>query len=153
MLRLRPNTCPHPYNILRCTFRPPTCVVRYRAAWACRPGCRLQNHTWWPLQRVTQYVFLRQARTPEPPKSGGTGGPPGPPDIDGLPLEIIGFRERGGGPVGHPQGVQVRPLIRNQKMLPKEPPRRCTLQNHMFDLMSMGFRSIDTRSNLIWELI
>ncbi len=31
----------------------------------------------------------------------------GAPDIVGLSWEIIGFRNRGYGPAGHPQGVQV----------------------------------------------
>ena len=46
-------------------------------------------------------------------------GAPGPPDIVGLSLEIIGFRNWGGGPVGHPQGAQVKTLIFNIKYLPK----------------------------------
>jgi hypothetical protein len=46
-------------------------------------------------------------------------GAPGPPDIVGGSSEIIGFRNRGGGPVGHPQDVQVETLILNMKCLPK----------------------------------
>ena len=46
-------------------------------------------------------------------------GAPGPPDILGLSWEIIGFRNRGGGQVGRPQGVQVKMLILNIKRLPK----------------------------------
>ncbi len=46
-------------------------------------------------------------------------GAPGPPDIVGLSKEIIGFPNRGGGPVGHPQGVQVDTLILNRKSFPK----------------------------------
>ncbi len=33
--------------------------------------------------------------------------------------EIIGFRNWCGGPVGHPQGAQVKTLIFNMKYLPK----------------------------------
>ncbi len=50
----------------------------------------------------------------EPPKPAGSGGPT---FIFGLSWEIIGFRNRGGGPVGHPQGVQVKTLILNIKCL------------------------------------
>ncbi len=46
-------------------------------------------------------------------------GAPGPPDIVGLSWEIVGFRDRGGGPVGHPQGIQVKTLILNIKCLPE----------------------------------
>ncbi len=42
-------------------------------------------------------------------------GAPGPPDIVGPSEEIIGFQKRGGGPVGNPQGVQVKTLILNIK--------------------------------------
>ena len=50
-------------------------------------------------------------------------GAPGPPDIVGLSWEIIVFRNWGGGPVGHPQGVQVKNANFQYKMLPKGPPR------------------------------
>ena len=46
-------------------------------------------------------------------------GAPGPPDILGRSSGIIGFRNLGGGPVGHPQGAQVKTLIFNIKYLPK----------------------------------
>ncbi len=59
------------------------------------------------------------ARTPGTPQNRPEMGAPGPPDILGLSSEIIGFRNRGGGPVGHPHGVQVKTLILNVKCLPK----------------------------------
>ncbi len=54
----------------------------------------------------------------EPPKSAGNEVP-GPPDIVEQAQEILGFRNRGGGPVDHPQGVQGRTLIFNIKYLTK----------------------------------
>ena len=59
------------------------------------------------------------ARTPGNPQNRPELGAPGPPDIFGLSSEIIGFRNRGWGPVGRPQGVQVKTLILNIKCLPK----------------------------------
>ncbi len=47
---------------------------------------------------------------------------PGPPDIVGLSSESIGFRNRVGGPVGHPQGFQVKTFFLNMKCLPKNHP-------------------------------
>ncbi len=41
-----------------------------------------------------------------------------PPDIVERPQEIVDVRSRGGGPVGHPQGVQGKVLIFNFKYLP-----------------------------------
>ena len=52
-------------------------------------------------------------------------GAPGPPDIVGLSWEIIGFRNRGGGPAGHPQGVQVN-AYSQYKVPPQGPPRILT---------------------------
>ncbi len=46
-------------------------------------------------------------------------GLPGQPDIVGMSSEIIGFRNRGGGPVGLPQDVQVRTFFFNIKCLPE----------------------------------
>ena len=43
-------------------------------------------------------------------------GAPGPPKIVGLSYEIIGFQNRGGGPVGRPEGVQFEALILNIKL-------------------------------------
>ncbi len=60
-------------------------------------------------------MFFRPARAPEPPQNQPEMGAPGPPDIVGLSQEIIGYRHRGGAPVGHPQGVQVKTLILNMK--------------------------------------
>ncbi len=54
-----------------------------------------------PPQRANKYVFVKPARTPRT-KIGRKWGPRAPPDIVGLSYEIIGFRDRGGGPVGHP---------------------------------------------------
>ncbi len=42
-----------------------------------------------------------------------------PADIVEQPQEIVDFQSRGGGPVGHPQGVQSKTLIFNIKYLPK----------------------------------
>jgi hypothetical protein len=59
--------------------------------------------------------------SPDPgnPQNRPEVGAPGPPDILGLSKEIVGFRNRGGGPAGHPQGVQVKTLIPNIKCLPE----------------------------------
>jgi hypothetical protein len=66
-------------------------------------------------------------------------GAPGPPDIVGASSEIIGFRNRGAGPVGHPQGVQVKPRILNIKCLPKGH-RECDIKRELYGLAA------DTRS-------
>ncbi len=42
---------------------------------------------------------------------------PGPQDIVGVSEEVIGFRNRGGGPVGHPQGVQCLFSIQNASQM------------------------------------
>ncbi len=63
-------------------------------------------------------VFLKPAQTPATPKISRKWGPRTP-NVVGQPSEIIGFRNRGGGPVGHPQGVQVKTLIINIKCFPK----------------------------------
>ncbi len=56
-------------------------------------------------------MFLKPARTPGNPPNRPEMGAPGRPDIVGLSSEIVGFRNLGGGPVGHPQGVQLKTLI------------------------------------------
>ncbi len=63
--------------------------------------------------------FLGRPGPQEPPIIRPEMGAPGSPDIVGLSSEIIGFRNRDGGPVGHPQGVQVKTLILNLKCLQK----------------------------------
>ncbi len=67
---------------------------------------------------VSQDVLCKPARTREAQNRPEMGAP-GPPDIGGLSEEIIGFRNRGGGPVGHPQGVQGKTQIYNIKYLAK----------------------------------
>jgi hypothetical protein len=47
-------------------------------------------------------------------------GAPGPPDMVERSSEITEFRNWGGGPVGHPQGAQVKTLTFNMKYLPKD---------------------------------
>ncbi len=53
-----------------------------------------------------------------PPNRPGKAAPD-PSDIVEQPNEIVDFRSRGVGPVGHPQGVQGKTLIFNMKYLPK----------------------------------
>ena len=59
------------------------------------------TYPWWPFQKAKTYVFWAGPDTGNHPNRPGMGAP-GAPDIVGLPSEIIGFRNRGGGPVGHP---------------------------------------------------
>ena len=80
---------------------------------------------WWPFQRAKKDVCLKPARTPGTPKIARKWGALGPPDIVGLSWEIIGFRNRGGGPAGHPQGVQVN-AYSQYKVPPQGPPRILT---------------------------
>ncbi len=64
-------------------------------------------------------IFSIPARPPRNrPNRPGTAAPD-PPDNVGWSSEIIDFRSQGGGPVGHPQGVQGKTLIFNIKYLPK----------------------------------
>ncbi len=63
--------------------------------------------------------FFKPAGTPGNPQNRPEMGAPGPPDIVGLSQEIFGFRNPGGGPVGHPQSVRVKTLILTIKCLPK----------------------------------
>ncbi len=72
-----------------------------------------------PFQRAKKYVFFRAGPGPGNPQIRPEMGAPGPPDILGLSSEIIGSRNLGGGPVGHPQGAQDKTLIFNIKYLPK----------------------------------
>ncbi len=78
------------------------------------------HSTWWPFRKAEKYVFVKPARTPGTPTIRPEMGAPGPPDIVGLSSEIVGFRNRGGGPVGHPQGVQVKTIYSQYKM-PRAP--------------------------------
>ena len=73
----------------------------------------------WPFQRANKYVLFKPARTPGTPEIRPEMEATGPLDIVGLSSEIIGFRNRGGGPVGHPQCVQIKTLTLNIKCLPK----------------------------------
>ncbi len=73
----------------------------------------------------------------EPQKSAGNGAL-GPPDILGLSLEIIGFRNRGGGPVGNPQGAQVKTLTLTRKCLTKD--------HHVESEVEAGNRSVCSRT-------
>jgi hypothetical protein len=68
-------------------------------------------------------MCFKTTRTPGTPQIGRKWGPRALPDAVGLSWEIIGFRNRGGGRVGCPQGVQVNTLILNVKCFPKSMPK------------------------------
>ena len=78
----------------------------------------------WPFQSAKTCVF-RPNPGPGNPQNRPEMWAPGPPDIVGLSWEIIGFRNRGGGPAGHPQGVQVN-AYSQYKVPPQGPPRILT---------------------------
>jgi hypothetical protein len=87
-----------------CTRNQPPQTNSKATSWRQKIPARLPSGT-----QKTICVFFRPARTPGTPKIGRRWGP----------RAIIGFRNRGGGPVGHPQGVQVKTLIINIECLPK----------------------------------
>ncbi len=56
---------------------------------------------------LTNSVIFRSARSPGTHPDRPGMAPPDPPDISKRSSEIVDFRSRGGGPAGHPLGVQV----------------------------------------------
>jgi hypothetical protein len=70
----------------------------------------------WMLLKI--YIFNSGPDPRNPQNRPGTAAPD-PPDIVEQSSEIFDFRSRGGGPVGHPQGVQSKTLILNIKYHPK----------------------------------
>ncbi len=98
--------------------------------------------TWWPFQRhknmyIYVYIYMfKPGRGPhKAPESAGDGGR-GPPQISSDRLRSLDFEMWVEGPVGHPQGVQIKTFIFNIKCFPN--PERATtcfdgggaLQNH-----------------------
>ena len=76
-----PYAVPGPGIEPKCDLESPTRLdpnntsARRGARWAGQ-WVRLQHQTWWPFQRVQQYVSFKPARTPGTPlKSAGSGGP------------------------------------------------------------------------------
>ena len=79
--------------------------------------------------------FLIPARTPGNPQIRPGTAAPDPPNNVEPSQELVGFRSWGGGPVGNPQGVQVKTCIFNLKYLPKV--------SHVF--IARKLRQIDAR--------
>ncbi len=62
-------------------------------------GTCLDVAGFWKLLQI--YIF-NSGPDPPNPQIGREKAAPDPPDIVGQPKEIVDFRSRGGGPVGHP---------------------------------------------------
>ncbi len=81
----------------------------------------------WLLEAIKNiYVEFR----PGPPESlKSEKAVPDAPDIVQQPMEIVGFRSRGGGPVGHPQGVRGK---QNANFQYKTPSKSQPCQGQIF---------------------